>query len=73
ATLAAEGGDPAQIERVLTEVAESFLRFHVVAEREAEERSEFGTSAGVVVAAPHLETDIYDLAGLLRLGEHIWS
>ena len=35
-------GDPAQIARVLTEVADSFLNFQVVALREGEERAEPG-------------------------------
>ena len=66
-------GDPTQVERVLKEIAESFLRFHVVAEREAEERSDLGASADVVATVPYFETDIHDLDGLLRLGDAIFS
>jgi anion-transporting ArsA/GET3 family ATPase len=67
------GDDAAQVERVLVEVAESFLRFHVVAQREAEERGELSSSADDVVTAPYFESDIHDLAGLLRVGEVLFS
>jgi anion-transporting ArsA/GET3 family ATPase len=74
AAAAGEGaGDVAQVERVLTEVAESFLRFQVVAQREAEQRAELSVGAGVVATVPFFDTDIHDLAGLLRLGEKLWS
>jgi anion-transporting ArsA/GET3 family ATPase len=66
-------GDPAQVQRVLVEVAESFLRFHVVAEREAELRAELAAVPDVVAAVPYFDTDIYDISGLLRLGDQIWS
>lgn len=66
-------GDPAQVARVLTEVAESFLRFQVVAQREAEQRAELSVSTDVVVPVPYFETDVNDLAGLLRLAEQIWA
>ena len=71
--LAPGTGDEAQVARVLAEVAESFLRFQVVAQREAEQRSELSVAADVVVAVPYFETDICDLDGLLRLGEQIWT
>ena len=73
AALPASIGEPAQVERVLREVGESFLRFHVVAEREAEQRAALAGSADLVATAPHFDTDIHDLAGLLRLGETIDS
>ena len=63
---------PAQVERVLREVAESFLNFQVVARREAEQRSELAVAPDVVAAVPFFDTDIYDLGGLLRLGDCIW-
>ncbi len=66
-------GDVAQVSRVLTEVAESFLRFEVVAQREAEQRAELAVAPDVVAAVPYFETDIYDLGGLLRLAEQIWA
>jgi len=63
----------AQMARVLVEVAESFQRFHIVAQREAEERSELAAVPEVVASVPYFDTDIHDLAGLLRLGETLWS
>jgi hypothetical protein len=58
---------------VLTEVAESFLNFRVVALREAEEKSQLGTVPEVLATVPFFDTDIYDLAGLVMLGEQIWD
>lgn len=72
-SVAAGLGDEAQIRRVLVEVAESFLNFRVVALREAEEKSELGTVPEVLATVPFFDTDIYDLAGLVRLGEQIWD
>jgi anion-transporting ArsA/GET3 family ATPase len=66
-------GPPAQVARVLDEVADNFLRFQVVAQREKEQREELGVTPEVVATVPYFETDIYDLAGLLRLGEKIWA
>jgi anion-transporting ArsA/GET3 family ATPase len=66
-------GDTAQVGRVLTEVAESFRNFQVVAQREAEQRGELAASPDVVATVPYFETDIFDLAGLLRLAEQIWG
>ena len=66
-------GDPAQIARVLTEVADSYLNFQVVALREMEERASLAVAPDVLSTVPFFDTDIYDLAGLLRLGETIWT
>jgi anion-transporting ArsA/GET3 family ATPase len=66
-------GKPEQVERVLVEVAESFLRFQVVAQREAEQRRELAVGPEVVASVPYFETDIFDLGGLLRLGEQVWT
>ena len=74
--LASEGdglGDPDQIERVLEEVAQSFLNFQVVARREMEERQSLAVMPEVLAAVPFFDTDIYDLAGLVRLGDQIWD
>jgi anion-transporting ArsA/GET3 family ATPase len=67
------GAEPGQVERVLNEVAESFRNFEVVAQREAKQRADLASVPDVVVSVPYFETDIYDLAGLVRLGEEIWS
>ena len=66
-------GDPVQIARVLTEVADSYLNFQVIALREMEERASLAVTPEVLVTVPFFDTDIYDLSGLLRLGEQIWS
>ncbi|HEV3264983.1 MAG TPA: ArsA-related P-loop ATPase [Acidimicrobiales bacterium] len=66
-------GEEDQIRRVLGEVADSFMNFRVVAMREAEEKSELGNVPEVLATVPFFDTDIYDLAGLVRLGEQIWD
>jgi anion-transporting ArsA/GET3 family ATPase len=71
--LGAEAGEPPAVTRVLREVGESFLNFGVVAKREAEQRAELTTRPDVVVSVPFFETDIYDLAGLLRHGAALWA
>ena len=53
-------------------MAASFCNFEVVARREAEQRAELALTPEVVVTVPFFEIDIYDLAGLLRLGERMW-
>jgi len=62
-----------QIARVLTEVADSYLNFQVVALREKEERATLAVHPDVLATVPFFDTDIYDLGGLLRLGEQIWD
>jgi anion-transporting ArsA/GET3 family ATPase len=64
--------DPAQVARVLDEVAESFHNFQVVAKREAEERAELASAPEVTVAVPYLDEDVHDLSGLARLGARLW-
>ncbi|HEX2047854.1 MAG TPA: ArsA-related P-loop ATPase [Acidimicrobiales bacterium] len=73
AELGADAGPPSAVARVLREVGESFLNFGVVAKREAEQRVELEVRPDVLVAVPFFDTDIYDLAGLLRLGRCLWS
>ncbi len=73
AELGPDAGDPSSVARVLREVGESFLNFGVVAKREAEQRAELDVNPDVSVAVPFFDTDIYDLAGLLRLGRTLWS
>ena len=65
-------GDEDNLRRVLTEVADSFLNFRLVAIREGEERAQLATAPEVLATVPFFDTDIYDLDGLLRLGEQIW-
>ncbi len=66
-------GDTDQIARVLGEVADSYLNFQVVALREMEERSMLSVVPDVLATVPFFDTDIFDLAGLVRLGEQIWE
>jgi anion-transporting ArsA/GET3 family ATPase len=66
-------GDTDQIARVLGEVADSYLNFQVVALREMEERAMLSVVPDVLATVPFFDTDIYDLAGLVRLGEQIWD
>jgi len=73
AAIGAEGADATAIARVLGEVGESFLNFGVVAKREAEQRAELASVPDVVVSVPFFDTDIFDLVGLLRHGQAIWS
>jgi anion-transporting ArsA/GET3 family ATPase len=68
-----EVGDPTQVARVLREVGESFRNYEVVAQREAKQREELAAVPEVVATVPYFETDIFDLRGLLRLGETIWA
>ncbi len=64
--------DVALVSRVLREVGESFLNYRVIATREAEQRAELSRKPELVASVPYFDTDIHDLAGLLRLGEQIW-
>ncbi len=73
ASLPPELGDEEAVRRVLVEVAESYLRFQLAAQREAEQRAELAVAPEVVATVPYFDTDIYDLAGLLRLGEQVWG
>ena len=65
-------GDPDVVARVLGELGESFLNFQVVAKREAEQRAELGSVPDVVAAVPYMDSDIYDLDGLLAVGDRLW-
>jgi hypothetical protein len=66
-------GDPDQIARVLTEVADSYLNFQMVALREMEQRALLAVVPDVVATVPFFDSDLYDLRGLIRLGEEIWD
>jgi hypothetical protein len=66
-------GDVDQVARVLVEVADSYLNFQVVALREMEERAMLSVVPDVLATVPFFDTDIFDLAGLVRLGEQIWQ
>ena len=72
AALPGDLGDHDDVERVLHEVGESFLNYRVVATREAEQQKEMAHVPDIVCTVPFFDTDIYDLAGLLRLGQQLW-
>jgi len=59
--------------RVLAEVGDNFRNLLVVAQRESTQRAGLSALPEVVATVPELDEDIYDLAGLLRLGERVWS
>jgi len=61
------------VARVLDSVGRSFLDFQVVAQREAEERAGLARVPDVLVSVPYFDSDIVDLAGLLRLGHRLWG
>jgi len=67
------GSEPAQVERVLSEVGHNFVNLSLVARREAEQQGELAKVPDVVATAPELDRDIADLRGLLRLGEQVWN
>jgi len=64
--------DEDMVARVVREVGESFLNYRVLATREAEQRAELSRKPDLVASVPHFDTDVHDLAGLLRLGEQLW-
>ncbi|MGK2956989.1 MAG: ArsA family ATPase [Acidimicrobiales bacterium] len=65
-------GDESTVARVLSEVGMSFRNFQLVGKREAEQRAELSAAPDVMVSVPFFEDDIYDIAGLARMGEQIW-
>jgi Oxyanion-translocating ATPase len=65
--------DPPTVSRVLHTVAESFLNFSVVAKREAELRAELAAAPDLVLSVPYFEADVCDLAGLTRMGDHLFA
>ena len=65
-------GDLPYGRRILDEIGTSFVNYQLVAQREAELRSELSVGAGTVATVPYFSEDIGDLAGLLALGERLW-
>ncbi|HEX3795132.1 MAG TPA: ArsA-related P-loop ATPase [Acidimicrobiales bacterium] len=65
--------DPVVAARVLSEVAESFSNFGVVARREAEQQSELRGAPDILVTVPFFSADIFDMGGLLQLGAQVWE
>ena len=78
ARMCADGGpmadhDPVIVERVLAELGANFNNIAVVARREAGQRTELARHAAIMASVPELDDDVHDLAGVLRLGRHVWS
>jgi anion-transporting ArsA/GET3 family ATPase len=67
----AAGAKPAEVKRVLGEVADRFRDITVVAGREAERRAELASAAPITAVVPTMSTDVHDLPTLLALGEHL--
>lgn len=61
------------VDRVLESIGRSFSDFQLVAQREAEQRAELAQVPDVLVSVPYFDTDVYDLSGLLRLGDRLWG
>lgn len=59
--------------RVLREIGESFCRFSVVAQREADLRQELALSPEATAVIPYMASDIADMNGLMELGEHLFD
>ena len=66
-------GEPDDVARVLDDVANSYLDFRVVATRESEQRKELAAQPEAIATVPYFDSDIFDLAGLLQLGEQLWN
>lgn len=66
-------GEPDDVARVLEDVANSYLDFRVVATRESEQRKELAAQPEAIASVPYFDSDIFDLAGLLQLGEQLWN
>jgi anion-transporting ArsA/GET3 family ATPase len=64
--------DPKTTARVLRTLGDSFRNYEVVARREAELRAELSRLPEVVVSVPNFESDIADVAGLARIGDHLF-
>jgi len=59
--------------RVLTEVADSFSNYSIVAYREAAQKEGLGNYSDIIASVPFFDTDIFDLAGLAALGERLFG
>ena len=63
--------EPADLTRLVADVAVSFHNYGVAATREAEQRADL-SGAPEVVSVPQLGGELTDLAGVLDLGQHLW-
>jgi anion-transporting ArsA/GET3 family ATPase len=65
--------DASATARVLRTLGDSFRNYEVVARREAELRAELSRLPEVVVSVPNFASDIADVAGLARIGDHLFA
>ena len=65
--------DVVQLGRVLAEVGRNYLDYRVLARREEEQLSELAAVREALSSVPYFERDVYDLEGLLRVGDHLWG
>jgi anion-transporting ArsA/GET3 family ATPase len=65
--------EPVTSARVLRTLGDSFRNYEVVARREAELRAELSRLPDVVVSVPNFGSDSADVAGLARIGDHLFS
>lgn len=63
------GTDTELLSSVISEVADSFLNYEVLARCEAEQRAELEGVPEIVVPVPVLGTDVYDLRGVVEVGK----
>ncbi|HXY44548.1 MAG TPA: ArsA-related P-loop ATPase [Acidimicrobiales bacterium] len=68
-----DGEPPELVGSVLSEVAQSFSNFRLVANREAELLTELAAAHDVTATVGYLPGSITDLAGLLRVGASLWG
>jgi anion-transporting ArsA/GET3 family ATPase len=65
--------DPPSTARVLRTVGDSFRNYEIVARREAELRDELARIPEVVASVPYFDSDVTDVAGLARIGRHLFA
>lgn len=58
---------------LMAELGENYLRFQVVAAREGEQAAELSRRAATCVRVPYMPDDIGDIAGLARIGGHLFG
>jgi anion-transporting ArsA/GET3 family ATPase len=65
--------DEASTARVLRTLGASFRNYEVVARRESELRAELSRLPDIVVTVPNFDSDISDVAGLAKIGAHLFG
>ena len=65
--------DEAATARVLRTLGASFRNYEVVARRESELRAELSRLPDIVVSVPNFDSDISDVAGLAKIGAHLFA